>query len=166
MPRLAFRPSAPAIRSSLVYRPCAFNFRTDPIIPRKLFVVLCTPRPHNPSASSCQQELLIPNRSAYTSTMLTLRAVSAPARRQCFRAAPRVGATLSQASCLPPTFAAPLPANNRTEILLLREGRQVHRSQGCQRTLALSIAPPLCHDRHRNVNHSVGVDCIESARDR
>ncbi|KAK6087383.1 isocitrate nad-dependent [Seiridium cupressi] len=30
--------------------------------------------------------------------MLTLRAVSAPARRQCFRAAPRVGATLSQAS--------------------------------------------------------------------
>jgi hypothetical protein len=30
--------------------------------------------------------------------MLTLRAISAPARRQCFRAAPRVGATLSQAS--------------------------------------------------------------------
>lgn len=28
--------------------------------------------------------------------MLTLRAISAPARRQCFRAAPRVGATLSQ----------------------------------------------------------------------
>jgi hypothetical protein len=101
-------------------------------------VILPSAIPHS------SRSILISSCSRQPLTMLANRVASAAVRGQCLRTVPRSAAAATvclQVSLvvMKPTLLVADNIANAEPTILLRQGRQVHRNQGCQRMFPLSF---------------------------